>query len=114
MKNQAFVGAATGTVLGLLILKSGGVEIVPAGGMRSGVGITLLICLFTGAGCASFLRHGLRGAGSGFWHSVPGRFLIGRMAGTAVCLALAAALWQPAAYAVTYLALGLVALAGIK
>jgi type IV secretory pathway TraG/TraD family ATPase VirD4 len=114
MKNPAFVGAAAGTVLGLVILKALGVELDPARAEGSGITITLAMCMLAGAGCMSALRHGLRGSGAGFWQSTVGRWLIGRMAGSAVYLALAALLWQPATYAVAYLAYGLIAVAGLK
>ena len=38
--------------------------------------------------CAKALQRSLLGASSGFWHSVPGRWLIGRVAGLAVILLL--------------------------
>ena len=41
-----------------------------------------------GAICAKALQRSLLGASSGFWHSVPGRWLIGRVAGLAVILLL--------------------------
>ena len=65
-----------------------------------------MICMLTGAGVVSAMARGLRGSSSGFWQTTVGRYLIGRMAGTAVVLGLAALLWKPAAYAVMYLGLG--------
>jgi type IV secretory pathway TraG/TraD family ATPase VirD4 len=109
VKNPAFVGAVAGTVLGLVILNALGVELDPERA-KGGVTIALMAFLLSGAGCASALARGLRGSRSGFWQSTVGRYLIGRMAGTAVYLGLAGLLWKPAVYAVVY---GLVAVGHI-
>ena len=64
-----------------------------------------------GAICAKALQRSLLGASSGFWHSVPGRWLIGRVAGLAVILLLV----FPVFYGVIYrrgAAVGLVAVHG--
>jgi hypothetical protein len=108
VKNPAFVGAVAGTVLGLVILNALGVELDPA---RAKGGVTIAVAfLLSGAGCASALQRGLRGSRSGFWQSMVGRWAIGRMAGTAVYLGMAALLWRPAVYTVVY---GLVAVGHI-
>ena len=49
----------------------------------------MVASIVAGAVCAKGLQRSLLGASSGFWHSVPGRWLIGRVAGLAVILLLA-------------------------
>ena len=48
---------------------------------------------FVGAALTGPLEQSLLGASSGIWHSVPGRWLIGRVAGFAVILLLAGPAW---------------------
>ena len=57
----------------------------------------IVASVFACAGLAKALQRSLRGSSSGFWHSVPGRWLIGRIAGLAVILLL---LW-PVRYALS-------------
>ena len=113
MKNPAFVGALAGTVAAVLIFKAAGADLDPER-IGSGVGIGIMAALVGGGACASVLHRSLRGAGSGFWHSTVGRWLIGRMAGSAVYAALTALLWKPALYALAYCVVGLWYTAGWK
>jgi type IV secretory pathway TraG/TraD family ATPase VirD4 len=95
MKNPAFVGGCTGLGLALLVINELGLTVDQAG-------MGAIASLLAGAIAAKALQRSLLGASSGFWHSVPGRWLIGRVAGGAVYTALAALLWMPAVYAVAY------------
>ena len=81
MKNPAFVGGCIGLGVWLLLINS-----LCVTGDASGMGMVASV-LF-GAICAKALQRSLLGASSGFWHSVPGRWLIGRVAGFAVILLL--------------------------
>ena len=74
--------------------------------------IVFVIATMAGGFCGLGLRRGLLGASAGFWQTTVGRWLIGRMAGSAVYAALAALLWQPAGYAMAYCAIGLMHLIG--
>jgi hypothetical protein len=81
MKNPAFVGGCIGIGVWLLLVNSLGVT-----GDAAGMG--MVASMLFGAICAKALQRSLLGASSGFWHSVPGRWLIGRVAGLAVILLL--------------------------
>src|ERR1700722_12920538 len=81
MKNPAFVGGCTALGLWLLLTNLLGVT-----GDVAGMG--MVASLLAGAVAAKALQRSLLGASSGFWHSVPGRWLIGRVAGLAVILLL--------------------------
>ena len=82
MKNLAFWGACIGVGMALLLINMLGLAGDAAGGTAIGF-------LFGGAACAGAMERSLLGASSGIWHSVPGRWLIGRVAGAAVILLLA-------------------------
>lgn len=78
-------------------------------------GVVRAVVVVMGAyGVFKGLQRVLRGSGSAFWTSTLGRWLIGRIAGTAVLLALMAAAWIPAVYAVACLIAGFVSIAGLK
>ena len=81
MKNPAFVGGCIGVGMSLLLINLLGLA-------GDAAGMTAMGFLFAGAACAGALERSLLGASSGFWHSVPGRWLIGRVAGGAVILLL--------------------------
>jgi type IV secretory pathway TraG/TraD family ATPase VirD4 len=81
VKNPAFVGGCIGLGVWLLLVNLLG-EIGDAGGMG------MVASILVGAVCAKALQRSLLGASSGFWHSVPGRWLVGRVAGLAVILLL--------------------------
>jgi type IV secretory pathway TraG/TraD family ATPase VirD4 len=81
MKNPAFAGGSAGLGLWLLVVSLLG----PAGDAPV---IGMVASIVAGAVCAKALQRSLLGASSGFWHSVPGRWLIGRVAGLAVILLL--------------------------
>ncbi len=81
MKNPAFVGGCTALGVWLLLINLLGVT-----GDVAGTG--MIASLLAGAVAAKALQRSLLGASSGFWHSVPGRWLIGRVAGLAVILLL--------------------------
>ena len=81
MKNPAFVGGCTALACGCSLINLLGVT-----GDVAGMG--MVASLLAGAVCAKALQRSLLGASSGFWHSVPGRWLIGRVAGLAVILLL--------------------------
>ena len=81
MKNPAFVGGCIGLGVWLLLINLLGVT-----GDVAGMG--MVASVLVGAVCAKALQRSLLGASSGFWHSVPGRWLIGRVAGLAVILLL--------------------------
>jgi type IV secretory pathway TraG/TraD family ATPase VirD4 len=112
MKNPAFAGGVAGLVLALLVFNALGIELDPA---RAGDGVTIGVaaCMLAGAACASALRHSLRGARSGFWQSTVGRWLIGRMAGSAVYAALVALLWKAGLYVMAYIAVAIFHIGGI-
>jgi type IV secretory pathway TraG/TraD family ATPase VirD4 len=111
MKNPGFAGAVAGAALVALILMAAGVDYDPA---RAGPGITIAFVIGTMGGgfCGLALRRGLRGASAGFWQTTVGRWLIGRIAGTAVYLALVALLWEPAIYALAYTLAGIIRIGG--
>jgi type IV secretory pathway TraG/TraD family ATPase VirD4 len=81
MKNPAFVGGCTALGVWLLLINLLGLT-----GDVAGMG--MIASLLSGAVAAKALQRSLLGASSGFWHSVPGRWLIGRVAGLAVILLL--------------------------
>jgi hypothetical protein len=81
MKNPAFVGGCIGLGLWWLLINLLGLT-----GDVAGMG--MIASLLAGAVAAKALQRSLLGASSGFWHSVPGRWLIGRVAGLAVILLL--------------------------
>src|SRR5208337_4488244 len=95
MKNPAFVGGCIGLGLALLVINWLGLT-----GDEAGMGA--MASLLAGAIAAKALQRSLLGASSGFWQSVPGRWLIGRVAGAVVYTVLAALLWMPTVYAVAY------------
>src|SRR5262245_55674105 len=67
--------------------------------LKDDVGGPLMVALtMTGVVMPAVLKRALLGASSGFWHSVPGRWIIGRLAGAVVYTALVALLWKPAFY----------------
>jgi type IV secretory pathway TraG/TraD family ATPase VirD4 len=82
MKDPACVGGFTALGVWLLLTNLLGVT-----GDVAGMG--MVGSLLAGAVAAKALQRSLLGASSGFWHSVPGRWLIGRVAGLAVILLLA-------------------------
>ena len=112
MKNPGFAGAVAGAGLAALILMACGVDIDPA---RAGNGVTIafVIAIMAGGCCGLALRRGLRGSMAGFWHSVPGRWLIGRIAGTAVILLLLGPVWKLVTLAMAYAIAGAVYAFGI-
>src|SRR5437870_4587296 len=77
-------------------------------------GIGLAAYIAAGGLCGYAVRRVLRGGMASFWTSTLGRFLIGRMAGTAVYLALVASVWKPAVYVVAYLFIGVASIGGMK
>jgi type IV secretory pathway TraG/TraD family ATPase VirD4 len=79
MKNPAFVGGCTALGVWLLVINLLGVTDDVA---------SMVASILAGAVAAKALQRSLLGASSGFWHSVPGRWLIGRVAGLAVILLL--------------------------
>jgi len=81
MKNPAFAGGCTALGVWLLLINLLGLT-----GDVAGMG--MVASIVGGAICAKALQRSLLGASSGFWHSVPGRWLIGRVAGLAVILLL--------------------------
>ncbi len=81
MKSPAFVGGCTALGVWLLLINLLGLT-----GDVAGMG--MVASIVAGAICAKALQRSLLGASSGFWHSVPGRWLIGRVAGLAVILLL--------------------------
>jgi hypothetical protein len=81
VKNPTFVGGCIGLGVWLLL-----VNLLGETGDAAGMGMVASILL--GAIGAKALQRSLLGASSGFWHSVPGRWLIGRVAGLAVILLL--------------------------
>ena len=95
MKNIALFGAGIGIGVWLLF-----VNLLGLTGDLAGMG--MIASLVAGAIATKALQRSLLGASSGFWHSVPGRWLIGRMAGAVVYTVLAALLWTPVIYAVAY------------
>ena len=95
MKNLAVFGGGIGVGVWLLVANLFGLT-----GDLAGMG--MIASLLAGAIAAKALERSLLGASSGFWHSVPGRWLIGRMAGAVVYTMLAALLWTPVIYAVAY------------
>lgn len=120
MSNTAFLGGIGGCVVAGLTRNALGVAlkaaITPFDPVHADFGLTIgvVTCIFAGGACAVAMRRGLLGAGSGFWSSTVGRWLIGRLAGSAVYLGLVAILSKPAAYAVMYLAMGLVHVVGLE
>ena len=82
MKNPAFVGGCIGLGVWLLLDQSAWRD------RRCWRAWEWWRPLLLGAICAKALQRSLLGASSGFWHSVPGRWLIGRVAGLAVILLL--------------------------
>ena len=81
MKNLAVFGAGIGIGVWLLF-----VNLLGLTGDVAGMG--MIASLLAGAITAKALQRSLLGASSGIWHSVPGRWLIGRIAGAAVFLLL--------------------------
>ncbi len=81
MKDPGIVGGCLGGGAALIVVNLFGLD-----GPAAGMGI--VASLVAGAIAAKALQRSLLGASSGFWHSVPGRWLIGRVAGLAVILLL--------------------------
>ncbi len=81
MKNPVFFGGCTALGVWLLLTNLLGVT-----GDAAGMG--MVASILAGAVAAKALQRSLLGASSGFWHSVPGRWLIGRVAGLTVILLL--------------------------
>ncbi len=81
MKNLAVFGGGIGVGVWLLF-----VNLLGLTGDVAGMG--MIASLLAGAVAAKAVQRSLLGASSGFWHSVPGRWLIGRVAGLAVILLL--------------------------
>jgi type IV secretory pathway TraG/TraD family ATPase VirD4 len=67
-------------------------------------------------GCAAWraVQRSMRGAMAGFWHSTLGRYVIGRIAGTAVFAALAKLGLVIATYGLAYVLGGIAAVFGLK
>ena len=72
------------------------------------------VVMIVGTAFQGMWRRFCRGRLGSFWTSTLGRWLIGRIAGTAVYLALVAAAWTPALYVVVYLFAGFASVAGFK
>ena len=81
MKSLATFGGGIGVGVWLLF-----VNLLGLTGDVAGMG--MIASLLAGAVAAKALQRSLLGASSGFWHSVPGRWLIGRIAGLALILLL--------------------------
>src|ERR1700722_5696034 len=105
MKNPAFVGGCTALGLWLLLTNLLGVT-----GDVAGMG--MVASLLAGAIATKALQRSLLGASSGFWHSVPGRWLIGRIAGLFVILLLIFPVFYGVMFAAGYLLLLLYELGG--
>jgi len=95
MKHLVTIGGLAG--LGLAILVNNWLGVT-----GDQAGTVAVASILAGAIAAKALQRGMLGASSGFWHSVPGRWLIGRVAGAVVYAVLAALLWMPTVYAVAY------------
>jgi type IV secretory pathway TraG/TraD family ATPase VirD4 len=106
MKNPGFAGAVAGAGLAAVMLMAAGVDIDPARA-SNGVVTVFVVATMAGGFCGLGLRRGFLGASAGFWQTTVGRWLIGRIAGSAVYAALVALLWQLAVYAVSRCAIGL-------
>jgi hypothetical protein len=81
MKDPAIVGGCLCCGATLIVVNLFGLE-----GPAASTGI--VASFLFGAIAIKAAQRGMLGASSGFWHSVPGRWLIGRMAGLAVLLLL--------------------------
>lgn len=105
MKNLAFWGGVGGVALWLLAANALGVP-------PDAIGPGMLVAIVAGAIAAVSLRRGMIGASSGFWHSVPGRWLIGRIAGTGVLLLLVMPVFYAVCFVTGLLLTALLAVAG--
>jgi type IV secretory pathway TraG/TraD family ATPase VirD4 len=105
MKNLAVFGAGIGVGVWVLLA-----NLFSLTGDVAGMG--MIASLLAGAIAAKALQRSLLGASSGFWHSVPGRWLIGRIAGLFVILLLIFPVFYGVMFAAGYLLLLLYELGG--
>jgi len=102
MKKPAFWGAAAGVLLAGVSQNALGhglseaIAVFDPAHAEIGWSAGFAVYMGGGAAFAVSLKRGFLGAKAGFWHSVPGRWLIGRLAGTGI----AALLAEPVLYAV--------------
>ena len=89
----------TNNALGLSIASSFGPLNHDQRMIAEGIGIAALIA--AGGLCGYAVRRVLHGGMSSLWSSTLGRWLIGRLAGTAVYASLVALLWIPVSHALT-------------